>query len=51
MSGQLELWIDGKLFHLNQGDSFAFKSTLPHRYRNVGTTDAVVIWSITPPSY
>jgi transcriptional regulator with XRE-family HTH domain len=51
MSGALEIWIDGKLFLLNQGDSFCFKSTLPHRYRNPGATDAVVIWAITPPSY
>jgi quercetin dioxygenase-like cupin family protein len=51
MSGQLEIWIDGKSFLLGQGDSFAFKSTLPHRYQNPGTTEAVVIWAITPPSY
>jgi quercetin dioxygenase-like cupin family protein len=51
MSGQLEIWIDGKNFLLGQGDSFAFKSTLPHRYQNPGTTEAVVIWAITPPSY
>lgn len=51
IAGELDLWIDGKTFQLKQGDSFAFKSTLPHRYRNSGTTDAVVIWAITPPSY
>jgi mannose-6-phosphate isomerase-like protein (cupin superfamily) len=51
MSGQLEIWIDGKNFLLGQGDSFAFKSTLPHRYQNPGPTEAVVIWAITPPSY
>lgn len=51
VAGQLDLWIDGKSFQLKQGDSFAFKSTLPHRYQNSGTTDAVVIWAITPPSY
>ncbi len=51
MSGELDLWIDGKSFQLRQGDSFSFKSTLPHRYQNSGTTDTVVIWAITPPSY
>lgn len=51
MSGQLEIWIDGTPFLLGQGDSFCFKSTLPHRYLNPGATDAVVIWAITPPSY
>ncbi len=51
MSGKLEIWVDGKRFLLGQGDSFCFKSTLPHRYLNPGSTDAVVIWAITPPSY
>lgn len=51
MAGQLEITIDGKRFVLGQGDSFCFKSTLPHRYQNPGPTDAVVIWAITPPSY
>jgi transcriptional regulator with XRE-family HTH domain len=51
MSGQLAIWIDGKCFRLGQGDSFSFKSTLPHRYQNPGATDAIVIWAITPPSY
>ncbi len=51
MSGELEIWVDGKRFLLGQGDSFCFKSTLPHRYLNPGSTDAVVIWAITPPSY
>ncbi len=51
VSGQLELWIDGKSFQLGQGDSFCFRSTLPHRYQNLGATETVVIWAITPPSY
>jgi hypothetical protein len=24
---------------------------LPHRYRNPGTIETVVVWAITPPSY
>lgn len=51
LSGKLELWIDDKHFMLSEGDSFTFASTLPHRYGNPGTTDTVVIWAITPPSY
>ena len=51
MSGQLEIWIDGKRFLLGDGDSFCFKSSLPHRYLNPGAIDTVVIWAITPPSY
>lgn len=51
MAGQLELWIDGESFLLSEGDSFNFPSSAPHRYRNPGETESVVIWSITPPSY
>lgn len=51
MTGQLELWIGGENFLLSEGDSFNFPSSMPHRYRNPGETESVVIWSITPPSY
>jgi transcriptional regulator with XRE-family HTH domain len=51
LRGQLELWVDGKVFLLEAGDSFGFSSLLPHRYRNPGTEEAEVIWAITPPSY
>ena len=51
LRGRLELWVDGKVFLLEAGDSFGFASTLPHRYRNPGTDEAEVIWAITPPSY
>lgn len=49
--GKLELWVDGKVFLLETGDSFGFPSTLAHRYRNPDTEEAEVIWAITPPSY
>jgi transcriptional regulator with XRE-family HTH domain len=51
LSGQLEMWIGDKHFVLAQGDSFTFPSSLPHRYCNPGTTETVVVWAITPPSY
>lgn len=49
--GRLELWVDGRLFMLQAGDSFGFPSTLPHRYRNPDSDEAEVVWAITPPSY
>lgn len=51
ISGSLELWIADKRLLLEEGDSFGFESTLPHRYCNTGDKEAVVIWAITPPSY
>jgi len=51
VAGTLEMWIGDDCFVLNEGDSFTFPSTTPHRYRNPGKTEAVVVWAITPPSY
>jgi len=49
--GRLELWVEGRTVTLEAGDSFGFKSELPHRYRNPGPDETEVIWAITPPSY
>jgi len=51
LQGTLELWVGEKFFVLREGDSFSFPSTMPHRYRNPGETETVVIWVITPPTY
>ncbi|UPJ63701.1 XRE family transcriptional regulator [Bradyrhizobium sp. 191] len=51
IAGQLDLWVDGKLFQLEEGDSFSFSSTSQHRCANPGTVPAKVVWVITPPHY
>lgn len=51
LSGRMELIVDDRSYVLGTGDSFAFKSTRPHRYGNCGTVPLTVVWAITPPSY
>lgn len=51
IEGSLEFWIGDAHYVLHAGDSFAFKSTTPHRYRNCGSGRAIVVWAITPPTY
>lgn len=51
MQGTLKLWVGEHSFVLQEGDSFSFPSTTPHRYENTGTEEAVVIWAITPPTF
>lgn len=51
LSGRLEMWVGKRHFILEQGDSFNFPSTLPHRYRNPCDRETVIVWAITPPSY
>ncbi len=51
ISGVLDLWVGERSFHLETGDSFSFKSTVPHRCANPGTEPTRVVWVITPPHY
>lgn len=51
LEGSLELWIEDRLHVLAAGDSFAFESTRPHRYRNPGSVPTRIVWAITPPSF
>ncbi len=51
LQGRLELWVGERNFLLQPGDSFAFPSTTPHRYRNPGKSRTLVVWAITPPSF
>ncbi|MGE0024715.1 MAG: helix-turn-helix domain-containing protein [Hyphomicrobium sp.] len=50
LSGALDLWIGEQCFNLHEGDSFSLPSTTPHRYRNPGQAEALVIRVITPPT-
>jgi transcriptional regulator with XRE-family HTH domain len=51
LSGRLEMWVGDRHFTLDEGDSFNFASTTPHRYRNACDRETVIVWAITPPSY
>ena len=50
ISGALDLWVGERLFKLNPGDSFRFARER-YRWRNPGSVEAIVIWTITPPVY
>ena len=51
LAGTLDLWVSGRYFQLQEGDSFSFKSTEVHRCANPGTQATRVLWVITPPHY
>ena len=48
LSGVLTVQLNGTNWELYPGDSMYFKSTLPHKYMNLGTEDCVSIWAMTP---
>jgi transcriptional regulator with XRE-family HTH domain len=52
LSGALELTVEERVYRLRRGDSFYFRSTRLHGFRNPSRRrKAVVLWVITPPSY
>ncbi len=48
--GQIELTIDSVVYLLKTGDSFAFKSTLKHSFRNRGRERCEIVWINTTKS-
>lgn len=51
IAGRLEVTVDGQTRILEPGDAYLFDSRLPHRFRNTGTEDCVVVSACTPPSF
>jgi len=51
IEGSLELTVDGITHIAHTGDSFFFRSELPHSYRNPGNTTTRVVWVNTPPTF
>lgn len=49
VSGSLEVTVGTSAHLLQSGDAYLFDSRLPHRFRNPGSKDAVVISACTPP--
>ncbi len=43
-AGETELVVDSTKYLLKTGDSFAFKSTLLHSFRNPGTKRCTILW-------
>jgi transcriptional regulator with XRE-family HTH domain len=46
LSGRIELTVGDEVAELSDGDSFQFKSTLPHKLENRSNVEAKVIWII-----
>ncbi|WP_129138543.1 cupin domain-containing protein [Modicisalibacter coralii] len=51
VSGSIELWVDGEARRLHAGDAYYFDSRRPHRFRNVGDEDCVIVSANNPPSF
>jgi transcriptional regulator with XRE-family HTH domain len=49
--GSIEITVDGNVRILAEGDGYIFDSSLPHRFRNTGPDDCVIISACTPPTF
>ena len=51
LSGHLEVTVGEQVSVLHPGDAYLFNSRLPHRFRNTGKEDCVLVSACTPPSF
>ena len=51
IAGHIELTIDGRRYEASAGDTFYYRSERAHGYRNIGGTEARVLFVNTPPTF
>lgn len=51
VQGRVELTIDGRVRVLEAGEGYYFDSRKPHRFRNLGNDEAVIVSAVTPASF
>jgi transcriptional regulator with XRE-family HTH domain len=49
--GEIELTVGKATRLLRAGDAYAFESSVPHRFRNLGATPCEIVSACTPPSF
>ena len=51
LSGRLEVTVGEQVQTLSAGDAYLFNSRMPHRFRNIGSKECVLVSACTPPSF
>jgi transcriptional regulator with XRE-family HTH domain len=51
VKGKIELTIGGESRVLGPGDAYYFKSSLPHRFRNIGRDECEIVSASSPPTF
>jgi transcriptional regulator with XRE-family HTH domain len=49
--GKLELTVESETFRLGPGDAYYFDSHRPHRFRNAGSGELLLVSATTPPGF
>lgn len=51
LQGRLEVTVGKQVQTLSAGDAYRFSSRLPHRFRNSGNEECIIVSACTPPSF
>ncbi len=51
ITGEIEITVNGETGLLGPGDAYYFDSRLPHRFRNLGDQECVIVSANTPPTF
>ena len=51
VTGQVEVTVGAQVRVLGPGEAYYFESRVPHRFRNVGDTEAVIVSANTPATF
>lgn len=51
LQGQVEITIGEQVRVLGPGEAYYFECRIPHRFRNVGADDVVIVSASTPPTF
>jgi transcriptional regulator with XRE-family HTH domain len=51
VKGRIELTVGGESRVLGAGDAYYFKSSVPHRFRNLGREECEIVSASSPPSF
>lgn len=52
LRGEFEIWLDHQgHYRLRPGDSLYFESSTPHRWKNPGRAETLLLWINTPPTF
>jgi transcriptional regulator with XRE-family HTH domain len=49
--GHIEITVGEETCVLGPGDGYYFKSTVPHRFRNIGVEECEIVSACTPPTF
>ncbi len=49
--GKIEVTVGGEARVLGAGDAYYFKSSVPHRFRNVGREECEIVSASSPPTF